>query len=81
MLARLVLCILRLFPSLSYDYRHRRIRRRQFCPACGNKVWVTIRVDQATGQVTCQCPIDMAMWAFDPVVRLDKWARLPKVED
>jgi len=40
MLARLVLWLIRLFPILSYDYRHRRIRRRQICPACGNKVKV-----------------------------------------
>ena len=81
MLARFVLWLIRLLPWLSYDYRHRRIRRRQICPACGNMVAVTIRVDLQTGQVVCQCPIDLACWAYDPVIRSDVWAHLPKVKE
>ena len=42
MLARLVRWLIRLFPLLSYDYRHSRIKRRQLCPACGNTVRVEI---------------------------------------
>ena len=81
MLARLVLWLIRLFPILSYDYRHCRIRRRQICPACGNKVKVEIRVDQTNGQVICQCPIDLACWGYNPVVKPEIWATLPKVEE
>ena len=81
MLARFVLWLCRLLPFLSYDYRQRRIRRKQICPACGNKVRVEIRMDSAGGQVICQCPIDLACWAYNPVIRADVWAKLPKVEE
>ena len=81
MLARLVRFLIRLFPILSYDYRHRRVRRRQICPACGNKVRVEIRFDTASKQIICQCPIDLACWGYNPVVRADVWAHLSKVEE
>ena len=81
MLARFVLFLIRLFPILSYDYRHRRVRRRQICPACGNKVKVSIRFDSASGAIVCQCPIDLACWGYNPVVRPDVWAHLPKVKE
>ena len=81
MLARFVRLLIRWFPILSYDYRHRRIRRRQICPACGNKVRVEIRFDAATGAVICQCPIDLACWGYNPVVRADVWAHQKKVEE
>jgi len=80
-LAAFVLWLIRRFPILSADYRARRVRRRQICPACGNSEKVTIRCDSSTGQVICQCPTCMAMWAYNPVVRPDVWAKLPKVEE
>ena len=81
MLARFVLWLIRLFPILSWDYRHRRVRRNQICPACGNKVRVTIRLDTERGEVICQCPIDLACWAYNPVIKTAVWAKLPKVEE
>ncbi len=81
MLARLVRWLIRLFPLLSYDYRHRRIRRRQVCPACANKAKVDIRFDPVSKQIVCQCPTCLACWAYNPVVRSDVWAKLPKVEE
>ena len=81
MLARLVRWLIRLFPILSADYRRRRVRRRQICPACGNVAKVSIRADNSTGMVLCQCPTCLAMWAYNPVVRPDVWAKLPKVEE
>ena len=81
MLARFVLWLIRLFPILSWDYRHRRVRRKQICPACGNKVRVTIRLDTVSGQIICQCPIDLASWAYNPVIKQAVWAKLPKVEE
>ena len=81
MLALLVRFLIRLFPILSYDYRHRRVRRRQICPACGNKVKVEIRFSVQSKQIVCQCPVCQAMWGYNPVVRPDVWAHLPKVEE
>lgn len=80
-LAALVRFLIWLCPLLSYDYRHRRVRRRQVCPACGNRVKVQIRFDVGARQVVCQCPIDFAMWAYNPVVKAETWAKLPKVEE
>lgn len=81
MLSRLVRLLIRWFPILSYDYRHRRVRRRQICPACGNKVKVEIRFDVKTGTLVCQCPVDLACWGYNPVVKSEIWAHLPKVEE
>lgn len=81
MLARFVLWLCRLFPILSYDYRHKRIRKRQMCPGCGNFGKVSIRMDQGSGDVICQCPVCLACWAYNPVIRRDVWAKLPKVEE
>jgi hypothetical protein len=81
MLARFVRLLILWFPILSYDYRHRRIRRRQICPACGNKVKVEIRFDPTTQQVICQCPIDLSCWGYNPVVRADVWSHQKKVEE
>ena len=81
MLAFFVQLLIRWFPILSYDYRHRRVKRRQICPACGNKVKVEIRFDATSKQIVCQCPIDLACWGYNPVVRADVWAHLPKVEE
>ena len=50
---------------LSANYRARRAKRRQICPACGNSEKVSIRCDSSTGQVVCQCPTCLAMWAYD----------------
>lgn len=81
MLARFVLWLIRRFPILSADYRQRRVRKRQVCPACANKGKVIMRCDPTTGSVLCQCPTCLAMWAYNPAVRQDKWASLPKVKE
>ena len=81
MLAAFVRWLIRLFPLLSYDYRHSRIKRRQICPACGNKVRVEIRFDVLTKQIICQCPIDLACWAYNPIVKSEVWAKSPRVEE
>lgn len=81
MLARLVRFLIRLFPILSYDYRHRRIKRRQICPACGNKVKVEMKFDPTSKLLVCQCPICNSCWGYNPVVRADVWSHLPKVEE
>ena len=80
-LAALVRWLIRCFPVLSYDYRHRRIRQKQICPACANCSKVSIRCDSSTGQVVCQCRVCLACWAYNPVVKPEKWANLPKVEE
>ena len=80
-LAALVRFLIWLCPLLSYDYRHRRVKRRQVCPACGNHVRVIIRFDVGTRQVVAQCPLDLAMWAYNPVVKPEIWAKLPKMEE
>jgi len=81
MLARLVRWLIRAFPILSYDYRRRRIKRRQFCPACANKVKVEMRFNPAQRQVVCQCPRCLACWGYDTAVKPDQFAALPKVEE
>ena len=81
MLAAFVRWLIRLFPLLSYDYRHSRIKRRQICPACGNKVRVEIRFDALSRQVVCQCPLDLCCWAYNPVVKSEVWAKSPRVEE
>ena len=80
-LAVLVRWLVRRFPIISYDYRHSRIRRRQVCPACANAGLVEIRFDAAARQVVCQCKVCLACWAYNPVVKPEKWANLPKVEE
>jgi hypothetical protein len=81
MLARFILWLIRIFPWLSYDYRHRRIKKRQICPACGNHGKVSTRFDPAEKKMVCQCPTCLACWGFEPVVRCDQWAKLPRVEE
>ena len=81
MLARFVLWLVRCFPILSYDYRHSRIRRRQVCPACGNHGKVAIRFDAQAKQIICQCAECLSCWAYNPVVKTEIWATLPKVEE
>ena len=81
MLARFVLWLIRLFPILSYDYRHRRIRRRQICPNCGNYGRVHIRFDPSGALAVCQCQTCMACWGYNSVVKPEIWATLPKVEE
>lgn len=81
MLAAFVRWLIRVFPILSYDYRHRRIKRRQFCLNCLNKVKVTASLDTRTGDTVVQCPFCMACWAYNPVVKRELWAKLPKVEE
>ena len=81
MLARLVRLLIRWFPLLSYDYRNRRVKRYQICPACGNKGQVEIRFDVAGKQIVCQCRICLACWGYNPLVRADVWAHLPKVDE
>ena len=44
-LAAFVLWLIRRFPILSANYRVRRVRRRQICPACGNSEKVSIRCE------------------------------------
>ena len=80
MLAALVRLLIRIFPWLSYDYRHRRVKRVQVCPACGNRVHVEIRFDPFEKQVRCSCPICQAAWGYNPVVTVTKWVK-PVTED
>ena len=81
MLAWLVRLLIRWFPILSYDYRHRRIRRRQICPACGNCGKVEIRFDIAAKLIVCQCRVCGSCWGYNPVVQASVWSHLPKVEE
>ena len=81
MLAAFVRWLIRLFPLLSYDYRHSRIKRRQICPACGNKVRVEMRFDPVGKVVVCGCPICLSNWAYNPVVKSEVWAKTPRVEE
>lgn len=81
MLARLVLWLCRVFPILSADWRQRRVRRVQFCPACMNRVRVSIRFDAGSRAIVCQCPDCLACWSYNPAVRPEKWAELPKVTE
>jgi hypothetical protein len=80
MLAAVVLFLIRVFPWLSWDYRHRRIKRRQICPACANKVKVDIRFDPREKVIVCQCPLCLAAWGYNPAVMVGKWAK-PITED
>lgn len=80
MLARLVRLLIRAFPWLSYDYRHRRVKRVQFCPACANKVRVTMSYAPQQKQIVCQCPICLACWGYNPVIRSDVWATVNREE-
>ena len=78
MLAALVRFLIRLIPWLSYDHRRRRrvaIPRKQTCKACGNRVKVDMRYDPGQKQVVCGCPICFAMWAYDPIVKAEKFAK------
>jgi hypothetical protein len=75
MLAAVVQFLIRVFPWLSYDYRHSRIRRRQFCPACLNRVKVDMRFDPREKVVVCQCPLCLAAWGYNPPVNAARWAK------
>jgi len=79
MLAALVRFLIALFPWLSYDYRHRRVKRKQTCLACGNRVKVDIRYNPVEKLVVCGCPVCLATWGYNPIVQSQKWAK-PAVE-
>lgn len=80
MLSAIVRLLIRLFPILSYDYRHRRIKPRQICLGCGSMVKVEMRMVPQLAQIMCQCPLCLSCWAYNPVVKPDVWASLPKIE-
>jgi hypothetical protein len=67
--AALVRFLIRVIPWLSWDYRNRRISRRQKCLACGNGGRKQLRYDPEQKLVIVQCPICMAAWGREPVVR------------
>jgi len=75
MLAALIRFLIRLLPWLSYDYRHRRVKRKQTCPACGNRVKVEMRFEPAQKLIVCGCPICFAMWGYNPIVKSEKFAK------
>jgi hypothetical protein len=80
LLSAIVRLLIRWFPILSYDYRHNRIKPKQRCPGCGNKVKVEMRLVPHLSQIMCQCPVCLSCWAYNPVVKLSAWASLPKIE-
>ena len=81
MLSAIVLLLIRWFPILSYDYRHNRIKPKQRCPGCGNRVKVEMRLVPTLGQIMCQCPLCLSCWAYNPVVKMNAWAKLPTIEE
>lgn len=80
MLAAAVRLLIRLIPWLSWDYRNRRIPRRQKCPACGNGGRKDLRYDPDQKLVICQCPLCMAAWGYEPVVKAGKFSK-PATEE
>ena len=78
MLAALVHFLIRIIPWLSYDYRHRRVKRKQVCPACGNRVRVQMEYDPKQRLLVCVCPLDGARWGYNPVVKDQTWAKPPE---
>ena len=78
MLAAVVRWLCRVFPWLSYDYRHRRIRKVQFCPACMHKVRVTMRFVPGTGAVLVQCPDCLVCWGYNTAVKPELFSNLHK---
>ena len=74
MLAAVVQWLIRVFPWLSYDYR-RRVRRNEKCVACGSTGRKDLRYDPVEKLVVVQCPICLAAWGRDPLVKAGKWAR------
>jgi hypothetical protein len=69
--------VIRWVPWLSWDYRHRRVPKRQMCPACGDFGKKDLRYDPGEKVVIVQCPTCMAAWGFAPIVADGKWARPP----
>src|SRR5258708_3056077 len=65
--------LIRLFPILSYDYRNRRVKQKQICPACGNRSKIEMRYHPHEKQVVCGCPICFASWGYNPIVKTEKW--------
>ena len=74
MLAAVVQFLIRVFPWLSWDYRNRRIKRRQMCVACGARGKKDLRYDPIQKVVIVQCPLCLAAWGYNPVVNAGKWA-------
>ena len=79
MLAAFVRFLIRLFPFLSYDYRHR-IRPRMQCPACGTYRKHAMKFDALEKLVILQCAQCSAQWGYNPRVKAQTWAK-PVVEE
>jgi len=75
LLAAFVRLLIRLIPWLSYDYRHRRVKRVQICVACGNRVRVRIQFHLVEKAVLCQCSECSATWGYNPIVKTEKWMK------
>jgi formate dehydrogenase maturation protein FdhE len=81
MLAALVRFLIRLFPILSYDYRHR-IKPKQMCPACGayrrHQMKFEAAGDTQTASVVLTCAQCSARWSYEPRVRAQDWVKPPE---
>jgi len=71
----LVLLAIAVIPWLSWDYRNRRVKKRQHCVACGNIVKVEMLWNAMEKQIVCKCPECSALWGYNPVVRAESWSR------
>lgn len=60
-------------PWLSFDHRNRQIKRRQKCVACGIGGKKDLRYDPVEHMVLVQCPVCLATWGYDPIVKTQKW--------
>lgn len=67
--------LIRIFPWLSADYRLRRIRARQACPACGAVKKHALRFDPKQKLVILSCVCCAAMWGYSPLVNAAKFVK------
>lgn len=65
--------LIRLFPWLSWDYRNRRIKPRQMCPACGAIKKHDMQFDPAQSLVVLTCGECKATWGYNPIVNTQIW--------
>lgn len=86
-LAAAVRFAITIVPSLSHDYRHRRIKPRQVCPACGDRGPHDLKFEPKEptegpqpGLVVLTCRKCSARWGYNPIVKTQLWVKPPTEE-
>jgi hypothetical protein len=75
MLQAFVAFLIHVFPWLSADYRARRIKPRQACPACGAVKKHAMRFDPVQKLVILACVCCGANWGYSPLINTTKFVK------